>query len=472
MPRQDIVSEREAREEELRKELIDFLVPDWEYPYKIPNNWVWVYLGSIFTTTSGGTPSKKVPQYYINGTIPWLLSGEVNRQYINHAENFITEAGLKNSSAKLFSSNTLLVAMYGATAGQVGILTFESSTNQAVCGVLPNSYISTLYLYYYFKNHKEKLVQQAYGAAQPNLSQEKIKEVPLPLPPLAEQERIVKEIERLFSELDKAREIIENILDTFQNRKSAILHKAFSGELTKKWREERDLSLDTWEETTLEKYINTQYGYTESANKDKVGPKFLRITDIQNSQVNWSLVPYCPINDTNKNTYLLKQGDIVVARTGATTGKSYLIEDDIDAVFASYLIRISIINSTELIEQYLYKFMQSTMYWNQITDLKQGIAQPGVNAIKLKQLVLLIPSLAEQEEIVRILDDTLQKEDNAKELTDILEQIDLMKKTILAKAFRGELNTNNPDEESALGLLKEILAMPTPKKERVQIKGI
>lgn len=279
-----------------------------------------------------------------------------------------------------------------------------------------------------------------------------------PLPPLPEQQRIVDRIESPFAKLDEAKQKAQDALDSFETRKAAILHKAFTGELTAQWRKEHGVGIESWEKANLGKYVDSQYGYTESASQEQVGPKFLRITDIQDGVVNWANVPFCKISDTDFERYAVSQNDIMIARTGATTGKSYLIVDDVTAVFASYLIRIKI-KSPKLQPQYLYGFMQSQMYWGQITEFSAGIAQPGVNAKKLKEIILPIPSVPEQVEIVRIIDALLAKEQQAKEAAEgMLGQIDLIKKAILARAFRGELGTNNPSEESAVELVKRALS--------------
>ena len=230
--------------------------------------------------------------------------------------------------------------------------------------------------------------------------------------------------------------------------------------------------MESWEKANLGKYVDSQYGYTESASQEQVGPKFLRITDIQDGVVNWADVPFCKISDTDFERYAVSKNDIMIARTGATTGKSYLIVDDVRAVFASYLIRIKI-KSPRLQPQYLYGFMQSQIYWGQITEFSAGLAQPGVNAKKLKEIILSIPSVPEQTEIVCILDDLLAKEKQAKEAAEgVLEQIDLIKKSILARAFRGELGTNDPSEESAVELLKRVLAVEAPPKTRAKAVSI
>jgi type I restriction enzyme S subunit len=153
--------------------------------------WPWKPLGEVCKTGSGGTPLSSRKEYYEGGNIPWLLSGEVAQGNVREAKNFITKAGLENSAAKLFPKDTVLVAMYGATAGQVGILRFEAATNQAVCGILPNDKFVPEFLFYFLLAKKDELVAQATGNAQPNISQIKIKNTEGPVPPLAEQQRIV-----------------------------------------------------------------------------------------------------------------------------------------------------------------------------------------------------------------------------------------------------------------------------------------
>ncbi|MBN8674787.1 MAG: N-6 DNA methylase [Chitinophagales bacterium] len=169
-----------------------------------------VEIGNVFKTSSGGTPLKDKEEYFKNGTIPWLRSGEVAQGYISSSELFITEEGLKNSSAKIFPVNTVLVAMYGATAGQVGILKFEASTNQAVCGILPNEKAIPEYLYLIVKSQKDYLISLSGGGAQPNISQKLIRELQIPLPPLSIQEEIVAEIEGWQKIIDGAKAVTEN----------------------------------------------------------------------------------------------------------------------------------------------------------------------------------------------------------------------------------------------------------------------
>ena len=195
------------------------------------DGWESKKLGEVCETGAGGTPLKTHKDYYEGGTIPWLLSGEVSQGEIFEAKNFITDKGLKNSSAKMFPPNTVLVAMYGATAGQVGILRFEASTNQAVCGILPNEKYLPEFIYYKFLAGKDELVAQAVGGAQPNISQIKIKNTLVPLISIKQQQTIVRQLDALRAETQKLEAVYQKKIADLEELKKSILQKAFAGEL-------------------------------------------------------------------------------------------------------------------------------------------------------------------------------------------------------------------------------------------------
>ncbi len=166
-------------------------------PIENEKGWEVRKLGEVCDTTSGGTPSSKRTEYYDNGTINWLRSGEVNKIFITESELKITEEGLNNSSAKMLPINTVLIAMYGATVGQVGILKFEASTNQAICGILPNDYLNPVFLYFTLFFHKPYYLELAMGGAQPNISQTIIKNTNVIFPPLSFQTDFANRIEKI-----------------------------------------------------------------------------------------------------------------------------------------------------------------------------------------------------------------------------------------------------------------------------------
>lgn len=184
-------------------------------------------IGEIFKSYSGGTPIKSNKEYYENGNIPWLRSGEVCQKYINKTEMFITEAGLKNSSAKYYPVNTVVIAMYGATAAQVGILKIEATSNQAVCGLLPNDSYSPEFVYYWFSAIQKDLAAQAQGGAQPNISQEKIKKVHIPIMDIEKQQSIVARLDTLRTLVTSLEQKYAKIAAECDALKQAILKETF-----------------------------------------------------------------------------------------------------------------------------------------------------------------------------------------------------------------------------------------------------
>ena len=208
---------------------------DDEIPFEIPKSWEWCRIKNIFFTTSGGTPKKGHPEYYINGTIPWVKSGELCDKYLYSAENLITEEGLQNSSAKYFPIDTVAVAMYGATIGKTSIFKSTLTTNQAICGIFPNRYIIPEYLYYFIQAKTPDYLSIAFGSGQPNISQDKIKETLFPVPPMIEQERIVKSLDILIQQVtiyDETQIKLKQLNnDIYTKIRKSILQEAIQGRL-------------------------------------------------------------------------------------------------------------------------------------------------------------------------------------------------------------------------------------------------
>ena len=173
-----------------------------EVPYKIPENWEWVKLGSIGIWNSGATPPKANYSYYSSATIPWLLTGDLTDSYITNIPNKISELALKETSVKVNPTGSILIAMYGATVGKLGILTFPATTNQACCACSKLFQIEKLYLFYFLMAERNNFKFRAEGGAQPNISKNKIINTFIPLPPLSEQTRIVDKIEQSFAHID------------------------------------------------------------------------------------------------------------------------------------------------------------------------------------------------------------------------------------------------------------------------------
>ncbi|HIC3494623.1 TPA: restriction endonuclease subunit S [Campylobacter coli] len=202
--------------------------------YKLPQGWEWKSLGEIANTSSGGTPSRNKKEYWENGNIKWLKSGELNDGYIDFIEENITEEAIKNSSAKIFQKGTLLIAMYGATAGKLGILNLDSTTNQAICAFLhkdKNIKFLEKFLFYFLFFLRDKIIKDSFGGAQPNINQTYIKNLQIPLPPIKEQEQIASHLDELSSHVKNLKQNYQAQIKDLQELKNSLLDKAFKGNL-------------------------------------------------------------------------------------------------------------------------------------------------------------------------------------------------------------------------------------------------
>ena len=199
-------------------------------PFEIPENWVWTTLGNIGIWQSGGTPSRSNKSYY-GGNIPWLKTGDLNDGLITNIPEGITEEAVTNSSAKINPTGSVLMAMYGATIGKLGILTFPATTNQACCACIEYYAITQYYLFYFLLSHRDIFIAKGGGGAQPNISKEIIVNTAIPLPPLPEQERIIIEIERWFAFIDEIEQNKTDLQFIIKKTKSKILDLAIHGKL-------------------------------------------------------------------------------------------------------------------------------------------------------------------------------------------------------------------------------------------------
>ena len=437
------------------------LVPENEQPYKVPKNWCWTRMENIAQWGSGGTPSRKIPEYY-NGDIPWIKTGELNDDYIFETEEHITQEAIFHSSAKLFPENTVAIAMYGATIGKVGILGIAATTNQAcACGV-SNLLVNYKYLFYYARSQKDNFIKKGKGGAQPNISQEIIKSHEFPLPPLSEQHRIVDRIESLFAKLDEAKQKAQDALDSFETRKAAILHKAFTGELTAQWRKEHGVGMESWDGLQWGSFIvSIEAG--KNWNAEGRPPRADEFGVVKVSAVTWGEFnevesKTCTVEEQWNENVQIHEGDFLFSRANTLqlVGNCVIVKSISRRLMLSdKILRFKF--DKRVIPEYVLHFTRSNLYRNQIEQLASG-NQDGMRNVSQKNMKLVefpIPKLEEQAEIVRLLDDLLDKEQQAKEAAEgVLEQIDLIKKTILARAFRGELDTNDPNEESAVSLLR------------------
>lgn len=445
----------------IEERLQQALVPAEEQPYAVPENWVWVRLESVASWGSGGTPSRKHEEYY-NGDILWIKTGELNNGWIYDTEEKITDEGLKKSSAKLFPPYSVLIAMYGATIGKVAILGVPATTNQACACAVCNQSLLYMYLFYYCISQKNVFIEKGKGGAQPNISQIILKQHPIPLPPLSEQQRIVERIEELFAKLDEAKERLQEVAESFAVRKAAILHKAFTGELTKQWRCENGVSDESWEEKKFDDCIEKmQNGLSKRKGDEGNNIGVLRLANLGEDDLVLDDLRYILLTEKEEKNYLLSKDDVIMIRVNGSkdnVARQIVINTDEKLAFCDHIIRIKY--NPNIVARYVMYFSKTNAYRKYVED--NMVSSAGQNTISRKglaSLVIPLPSIEEQHEIVRLIDDLLARERSAQQATEqALASIDLMKKSILARAFRGELGTNKASEASALELLKQVLA--------------
>lgn len=433
------------------------LVPESEQPYKVPGNWTWVKVGDLCTFIGGGTPDKTNPLYW-NGNISWASVKDIKGSYLYSTIDKISQLGLESSSSNLCEAGDLLLVTRIEPAKTI-VSKIVAAINQDL--KIVKSELSSLFLYHYFCAFQHEFEKKASGSTVKGITLPNIQNTPFPLPPLPEQQRIVDGIESLFAKLDEAKQKAQDALDSFETRKAAILHRAFTGELTAQWRKERDVGMESWDNTTLSKIvIGFKYGISEKSDYSYKGMPVFRIPNITDDGLSFEDLKFLSHKDISDENQI-HENDILIVRSNGSrelVGKSVLVPQlDREYAYASFLIRIQLLES--VVPNYLVMYLNSTDARMQM--FKKAKSSAGINNINSKELgaiLINLPSFSEQAEIVRILDNLLAKEQQAKEAAEgVLEQIDLIKKAILARAFRGELGTNDPSEESAVELLKQVL---------------
>lgn len=442
----------------IEEKLQNALVPKEEQPYKIPSNWCWLYSNFVVDVRDGTHDTPK----YISEGYPLITSKNLKNNNIDFDKvNYISKEDYEkiNLRSKV-DIGDVLFSMIGTIGNPVLI---KGQTNYAIKNVAlfkDINLINMTFFRFYLETKFviDKMKKEAKGSTQKFVSLKYLRNFPICYPSLEEQQRIVNRIESLFAKLDRAKELIENTLAQFEQNKMAILNKAFTGELTVKWRKENNIDLSSWKEKTIDELCTSlKYG-TSKKSKPEGSVVVLRMGNLQNGEIDWSNLMYTDDKDDIEK-YLLKKGDVLFNRTNSPelVGKTSIYRGEYPAIYAGYLIKLDY--GKDIIGEYLNYMMNSTKAKHYCYTVKtDGVSQSNINAKKIGAFEIPVPTIEEQQEIVNILDKLLAKYNKIKNLEQQLEKIELLKKAILAKAFRGELGTNNSDEESAENLLKEILA--------------
>jgi type I restriction enzyme S subunit len=442
---------------------------------RLPKNWELTTLGKVAQWGSGGTPNRSNAEYY-GGAIPWFKTGELNEGVVTDAEEFLTEEGLRNSSAKLFPKGSLMIAMYGATIGKCAILGVNGSTNQACAVAQPYSGIDPRYLFHYLRSQKQDFIEKGKGGAQPNISQTVIKEHPFPLAPLPEQKRIVTKLDTLFGHLDQLRTRREKIPELIKQFRRAVLSQAATGKLTEDWRSNHS-NIDGTEgllRRIQEMRVNTHIGspkrrsvkdssFSPVVDQNDLYPESWRVTRIGDISECLDYIRR-PIN---KDERLTRKGNIPYYGANGQVGwiDDYLFDEDLvvvveDETFIGREIPFSyIIRGKSWVNNHAHvlrpiggisvDYLNSCLaYYNFIPMTAGTTGRRKLTQGALLNAPLPIAPLEEQIEIVR----------KVEALFTVAEQIELSYKTlqekteqlpqaILSKAFRGELVAQEIEKE-------------------------
>lgn len=423
------------------------LVPVDEQQYPIPDNWCWTTVNMVSTVVTGGTPSKKNPDYY-GDEFPFFKPTDLDKgRHVYNASEYLSEAGKK--VARVIPAQSTAVCCIGSI-GKCGYLEVEGTTNQQINSAIPK--YNPLYLYFYMNTESfaNELWEKSSATTIAIVNKAKMESCVFPLAPLAEQQRIVDRIESLFAKLDEAKEKAQAVVDGFELRKSAILHKAFTGELTEQWRKAHGKNDSDWRIIRFDEAAEIKSNLVEPADYQE----FPHIAPDNIEKKTGVLLEYHTVAEdgVKSGKHRFYAGQILYSKIRPYLSKVVIV--DFDGLCSADMYPINAKEDT----RYLWYYMLSDEFLDQASNAGSRSVLPKINQKELSQIFVRMTSLEEQQAIVEILDNVFEKEQQAKEAAEVvLDQIDTMKKAILARAFRGELGTNDPAEESALELLKTVL---------------
>lgn len=446
-----------------------------------PAEWVETTLDNIADWGSGGTPSRKNEDYY-GGDIPWVKTGDLGEKIIKKPSEYITELGLKNSSAKLFPKGAVAIAMYGATIGKASILGIDATTNQACAVGNPKPNVTTSeFLYYFLLNEKDVFVAKGKGGAQPNISQGLIKEHVVYLPPVAEQKEIVDRLDILLAQVEATQARLARIPDIIKQFRQSVLAAAVSGKLTDEWREGASL----WQKFTIDNLAHVKGGKRLPQGEELVeidtGFPYIRAgqlkqgTVICNGDARTKQLYLTASAHAQISRYIVEENDVYLTIVGASIGDAGLIPSH----YHGANLTENAAKITEFKKPLSSKFLA---YWLRSSALQEIIqleiksgAQGKLALKRIKELPVPYPELEEQTEIVRRVEQLFAYADSIEQQAKAAkERVDNLTQAILAKAFRGELTADwraaNPDlisgDNSAAALLARIQAERAAAKPR------
>ncbi|MBO6244907.1 MAG: restriction endonuclease subunit S [Anaerovibrio sp.] len=440
----------------IEEKMNNALVPEEEWPYKLPDNWCWVRLGELFQVNPKNNVENDdieaafIPMALIDSDFSGEYSYEIKswkeakKGHTQFANKDVAFAKISPcfENGKAFIANNL---PNGIGAGTTELV------------VLRNIKIVPQYTFYLlstdrFVNGGRHTYSGVVG--QQRISMDYVKSYAFPLPPLPEQQRIVSRIESLFAKLDEAKEKIQNVLDGAEKRKAAILHQAFTGKLTAKWRKENGVSDDSWEKRDFKGVAEIKSNLVDPISYQD----FPHIAPDNIEKKTGELLDYNTVAEdkVKSGKHRFYSGQILYSKIRPYLSKVVMV--DFDGLCSADMYPIEARDGVSA--KYLWYYMLSDIFLNQASTAGSRTVLPKINQKELNKIKINITVISEQKEIVRLLDKFLNKEKSICKSCEVsLAAIEAMKKAILAKAFRGELGTNNPAEKSSKELLREIISI-------------
>jgi len=499
----------------LEEKLKQALVPVDEQPYTIPSNWVWTRLGEVNEIITGNTPSKNENTFWENKDIFFVKPDDLSQgRHLSFSKECIDKRAV--NKVRMLPKNTTLICCIGSI-GKVAYSEVESCSNQQINSlVAKENCVYPLYNYYLVNSifFQSQMLENSSATTISILNKSSTEKLLFPLPPLNEQKRIVEKLDFLFEKTKRAKEIIEEIKIDIENRKISILDRAFKGTLTSKWRSENKTSdvkelLKSINEEKIKKWEEDCLQAEKDANKKPKKPIIKEVKDMivpvdeqpyklpdswvwvrlgevvgvnpNKIKVNLDeneLVDFIPMKNVSENDSEIIEKNFEKFKD-LQKGYSQFIENDIlfakitpcmengkTAIISNLKEKIGygstefhVLRSTKIIDnKILYNFLKQQRFREDAKyNMTGSVGFRRVPTDFMKNYPFPLPPLEEQQEIVRVLDEVLENENKVKELLELEERIDILEKSILHKAFKGELGTQNSSDEPALNLLKSIL---------------
>ena len=438
--KQTLIREKKIKKEKPLPDIIDN-----EIPFDVPESWKWVKVGNVGSWSSGATPSRTNPAYY-GGSIPWLKTGDLNDGFIQEVPEYITDLALEKTSLRLNPIGSVLMAMYGATIGKLGILEIPVTTNQACCACIPYAGMNNKYLFYYLMSMRQSYIGMAEGGAQPNISKEKIVNSLIPLPPAEEQRRIVAKIEELLPYVDRyaaAYEKLEQFNAKFpEDMKKSILQYAIQGKLVEQRPEEGtgkelyrqiqtekqrlikegkikkekplpkitedELPFDipeSWKWCRLSDVIDVRDGTHDSPKYVPVGIPLVTSKNLVNGVIDYGNVKYITQEDADKINVrsMVDDDDILFAMIGSI-GNPVLVKKDREFCIKNMALFKRFAN-TDISMRYVYWFLFYAQY--KLKKEASGGVQSFISLSRFREYLIPLPPVAEQNRIVAKLEEIL-----------------------------------------------------------------